>query len=74
MMSSSVMMMRTSSCHMSICSNKLPGLGGGGAVIQMLHQGGRTRGIILPVMLRYVRITLALILCTPPCISIGGMF
>jgi hypothetical protein len=33
MTSSSVMMMRTSSCHTSICSNKILSLGGGGTVI-----------------------------------------
>jgi hypothetical protein len=71
-MSTSVAMMRTSSWQTNFCSNKLLGLVGD--ITQMLHQGGRTRGIMPPVMLRYVQITLGLILCTPPCISVGGMF
>jgi hypothetical protein len=40
-------------------NNKLLGLTRD--IIQMLHHGGRTRGIMLPVMLRYVWITLGII-------------
>jgi hypothetical protein len=40
----------------------------------MLHQGGQTKGIILLVMHRYVRIISLLILCTPLWLSVGGMY